>query len=150
IENCPGWAFNEPLKERERLHAVSEETARRTFDIMTKFLIPHAIRQYERLDTKSKRQEVEDARRLAGYILSKGLAEITSRVLHDASKDFRDEKRAAKMLAILTAAAWIRDGKINPRVHEVYAERAAYECRVRAERRARLERSRETLQRICG
>lgn len=30
IENCPGWAFNECLEERERLKVVSEETARRT------------------------------------------------------------------------------------------------------------------------
>jgi hypothetical protein len=40
IENCPGWGFNEGLEERERLKAVSEQTARRTFDIMTRFLIP--------------------------------------------------------------------------------------------------------------
>ena len=49
IENCPGWAFNEGLEKRERLKVVGEETARRTFEIMTRFLIPHAIRQYERL-----------------------------------------------------------------------------------------------------
>jgi hypothetical protein len=151
IENCPGWAFNEGLEERERLKVVSEETARRTFDIMTKFLIPHAIRQYERLDTKRKSQEVDDARSFAGYILSKGLTEITNRVLHDAnSKDFRNKDRAAKMLAILTAAAWIEDGKVNPRVHEVYVERAAYERMIRADRKAKLERGRQTFRRIYG
>ena len=56
IENCPGWGFNEGLEERERLKVVGVETARRTFDLMTKFLIPHAIRQYERLDSKRKSQ----------------------------------------------------------------------------------------------
>jgi len=150
IENCPGWGFNEGLEERERLKAVSEETARRTFEIMTKFLIPHAIRQYERLDSKRKSQEVDDARRFAGYILSHGLTEVSNRVLHDASKDFRKADRSAKLLAFLTAAAWLRDGKINPRVHEVYAERAACERRTRAERRAKLDQGRETIQRIYG
>jgi hypothetical protein len=151
IENCPGWAFIEGLEERERLKVVSEGTARRTFDIMTKFLIPHAIRQYERLDTKGKCQEVGDARSFAGYILSKGLTEITNRVLHDAnSKDFRNKDRAAKMLAILTAAGWIKEGKVNPRVHEVYVERAVHERKIRAERKAKLERGRQTFQRIYG
>lgn len=103
---------------------------------MTKFLIPHAIRQYERLDKKSKRQEIEDARRFAGYILSHGLTEVTNRVLHDASKDFRDKNRAAKMMAFLTAAAWINGTAVNPRVHEIYAERAAHERKTRAEQKA--------------
>jgi len=71
-------------------------------------------------------------------------------VLHDASKDFRKPDRAAKLIAFLTAAAWLRDGKVNPRVHEVYAERAAYERKSRAERRAKLDRGSETIQRIYG
>jgi hypothetical protein len=150
IESCPGWAFNEDLEERERFKTVSEETARRTFDLLTKFLIPHAIRQYERLDKKGKRQEVEDARRFAGYILSHGLTEVTSRMVHDASKDFRDKNRAAKMLAFLTAAAWMSGTEVNPRVHKIYAERAAHERKTRAEQKAKLERGRETIQRIYG
>jgi hypothetical protein len=150
IENCPGWAFIEGLEQRERLKVVSEQTARRTFDIMTKFLIPHAIRQYERLDKNRGRQEVEDSRRLAGYILSHGLTQVTNRMLHDASKDFRDKDRATKMMAFLTAAAWISGIEVNPRVHEIYTERAAHEREWRAERKAKLERGRETLQRIYG
>jgi len=150
IENCPGWAFLDGLEERERLKVVGKETARRTFDIMTKFLIPHAIRQYERLDKKGGCQEVEDGRRFAGYILSHGLIQVTNRVLHDASKDFRDKDRAAKMMAFLTAAAWINATEVNPRVHEIYTERAAQERKWRAERKAKLERGRETLQRIYG
>jgi hypothetical protein len=150
IENCPGWGFNEGLEERERLKAVSEETARRTFNIITKFLIPHAIRQYERLDKKHKSPEVDDGRRFGGYILSHGLTEVSNRVLHDASKDFRKPDRAAKLIAFLTAAAWLRDGKVNPRVHEVYAERAAHERKTRADRRAKLDRGRETLRSIYG
>jgi len=150
IENCPGWAFNEGLEQRERLKVVGEETARHTFEIMTKYLIPHAIRQYERLDAKAKPHEVEDARRFAGYILSHGLTQVTNRVLHDASKDFRDKYRAAKMMAFLTAAAWISGTEVNPRVHEIYIERAAHERKWRAERKAKLERGRETLQRIYG
>jgi hypothetical protein len=150
IENCPGWGFNEGLEERERLKAVSEKTARRTFDIMTKFLIPHAIRQYERLDSKRKSQEVDDARRFAGYILSHGLTQVTNRVLHDASKDFRDKNRAAKMMAVLTAAALISGDEVNPRVHEIYVERAAHERKTRAERKAKLERGRETIRQIYG
>ena len=54
------------------------------------------------------------------------------------------------VLALLTAAAWLRDGKVNPRVHEVYAERAAHERKTRAERRAKLDRGRETILRIYG
>jgi hypothetical protein len=150
IENCPGWAFNEGLEERERLKVVGEETARRTFDIMTRFLIPHAIRQYERLDTKAKRQDVEDARRFAGYILSHGRTQVTNRVLHDASKDFRDKNRAAKMMAVLTAAAWVSGDEVNPRVHEIYVERAAHERKIRAERKAKLELGRETIRQIYG
>jgi hypothetical protein len=150
IENCPGWAFNEGLEERERLKVVSEETARRTFDIMTKFLIPHAIRQYERMDTKAKRQEVEDGKSFGGYILSKGLTQITNRVLHDANKDFRKKDRATKMIELLTAARWIRDAEVNPRVHEIYAERAAYERKIRAERKAKIEQGRDMIQKVYG
>ena len=150
IEHCPGWVFNEGLEERERLKVVSEETARRTFDIMTKFLIPNAVRQYERLDKKGKRQEVEDGRRFAGYILSHGLTQVTNRVLHDASKDFRDKDRAGKMIAYLTAGAWIKGNDVNPRVHEIYIERAAHERKTRAEQRAKLEKGRETIQRVYG
>ena len=149
IENCPGWVLNEGLEERERLKVVSEETARRTFDIMTKFLIPNAVRQYERLDKKGKRQEVEDGRRFAGYILSHGLTQVTNRVLHDASKDFRDKDRAGKMM-VLTAAAWISGTEVNSRVHEIYVERAAAERKTRAERMAKLERGHETIRQIYG
>ena len=149
IENCPGWVLNEGLEERERLKVVSEETARRTFDIMTKFLIPNAVRQYERLDKKGKRQEVEDGRRFAGYILSHGLTQVTNRVLHDASKDCRDKDRAGKMM-VLTAAAWISGTEVNSRVHEIYVERAAAERKTRAERMAKLERGHETIRQIYG
>lgn len=75
---------------------------------------------------------------------------MTNRVLHDASKDFRDKNRAAKMMAVLTAAAWISGDEVNPRVHEIYVERAAHERKTRAERKVKLERGRETIRQVFG
>jgi hypothetical protein len=150
IETSPTLDFINGLTEPAAVATVSEETARRTYDIMTKFLIPHAIRQYERLDTKGKCQSVEDARSFGGYILSKGLTQVNKRVLHDASKELRKKDRAGKVIEFLTAAGWIRDGEVNPRVHEIYAERAAYERKTRAERHARIQRGRNTIQKVYG
>jgi hypothetical protein len=150
IETSPTLDFINGLTEPEAVAVVSEETAGRTYDIMTKFLIPHAIRQYERLDIKGKCQAVEDSRSFGGYILSKGLTKVTNRVLHDASKEFRKKDRATKMIEFLTAAAWIRDSEVNPRVHEIYAERAAYERKTRAERHDKIQRGRDTIQKVYG
>jgi hypothetical protein len=151
IENCPGWAFNEDREERQRLAVVSEETARRAYDLMTKFIVPHGSRQYERLDKKTaEAQHVKDARWFAGHILAKGLTEVTKRTFHDASKDFRAGDRADKCTESLTASGWLRSGKVNPRVHEIYAERAANERTTRAKRQAAIQKGRETINKVWG
>ena len=80
---------------------------------MVSFLIPHALRQYERIYKSGGDQLSEDTRWLAGHILARSLDKVNQRVCHDGSRNFKkDPKRAERAIQGLQEANWLsHDGK---------------------------------------
>lgn len=124
--------------------------------LMRGFLLPHALAYYT--DILGASSELEHARWIASYALSRGMSEIQNRDLMQAYKQWRgmDDWRRQRVMQLLedmgwcspistegssrrTAHAWA----INPVVHELFAERAAEE----AERRGRLREEIAAMQR---
>jgi hypothetical protein len=132
-------AFYQP----ERIAIVSSETARRAYNLMVSFLIPHALRQYERIYKSGGDQLSEDTRWLAGHILARSLGKVNLRVCHDGSRTFKkDPKRAERAIQGLQEANWLRhDGSVNPRVHKLFVERAEHERQIRDEKMARIKKA---------
>jgi hypothetical protein len=122
---------------------IEESTARRAYDLMVTFLIPHAVRQYARISANGGDEGNEDARWLAGHILARSVEKVNVRVCQNAHRGFKkDQKRATKAIGILIEAKWIgTDGTVNPLVHEMFAERAAAERQTRDARIDRIRRS---------
>jgi hypothetical protein len=137
-----------PLDE-EGFNLIEENTAQRAYDLMVKFLIPHAVRQYARISANGGDERNEDARWLAGHILARSVEKVNVRVCQNAHRGFKkDQKRATKAIGILIEAKWIgTDGTVNPLVHEMFAERAAAERQTRDARIDRIRRSEAVVKR---
>jgi hypothetical protein len=145
IETCPTVWFSDG----KEMNVVAEETAHQTFELMTKFLIPHAIRQYAKLDM-SWDQAAKDGMSFADFILAHNLTEVNKRVIMRASKRFSQSGRADKIARYLEDAFWINKGQVNPRVHEIFAQRAEYERKARKEAQERIIKGRETISEVYG
>jgi hypothetical protein len=132
-----------PIYQSERIAIVSGETARRAYNLMVDFLIPNALRQYERIYKSGGDQLCEDTRWLAGHILARSLDKVNQRVCHDGSRNFKkDPKRAERAIQGLQEANWLsHDGSVNPCVHELFVERAEHERQVRDEKMARIKKA---------
>lgn len=129
--------------DEEKCYLVSEDTAMQTYNIALKYLIPHAFRQYERLFSTAKDQKDQDVRWLAGHIIARNIDKVTIRLCHDAHRVFKKEPdRAEKAIKILIDANWL-DHKncVNPRVHEMFAERGKQERHDRDTKIARIEKA---------
>ena len=126
---------------------ISEETAQRVSDLMTRVLLPNAISFYEGLDPSE-----EQARHIAGLILARGWARFT--VKRDLSQNMRAFRKLKpweqdEALDRLETFGWIHPepGKapnergrpkayiVNPSVHERFAEQAEAERQRRTEER---------------
>jgi hypothetical protein len=117
---------------------ISEATARAVDGFMREFLFPHALFFYmEILDSHSR---TENLRWIAGYILSKNLDVLTTRDLQRHFKRWGNlpEWDRRELLNTLTEAGWLEpvtdsrseltriptQHQVNPKVHELYKERA--------------------------
>jgi hypothetical protein len=129
-------------------YTVTGDTARQAYDLMVKYLIPHGVRQYDRIFEADD----NDVRWLAGYIVAKQAQTVTARVCHDASRVFkREPKRAKAAIQVLMDANWLdQDHNVNPRVHELFAERAEHERRTRADLERRITKARTLKKKAFG
>ncbi|WP_162244719.1 DUF3987 domain-containing protein [Aureimonas sp. Leaf454] len=122
---------------------VEEDTARRVAAFLHDFLRPHAIAFYTGILGLSDNPDALLA--TAGYILSRGLETVTARDVCRGDRIMRLGKTQAAERALeqLDALGWVvpiptlrRDStayNVVPRVHTLFAERAAEEERRRSE-----------------
>lgn len=135
-------AFNEPAVKTR----ISERTAIQVRDLLTKFLLPEAVRIYT--EVVASEDNTAHARWVADHILAHGKETISVYEIGRAYKTLKGDhiaiKRAMESLELL---AWVKPagkrasvgdfGKmkwaINPRCHQIFAARAEAERKRRAE-----------------
>lgn len=128
---------------------VSLETARRARRYLTEFIYPHALAFYRGVLGSSPIEE--DARWIAGYILTYEMALIANRDIQQAyTRLKKPEKRGALIAAMqyLHENEWIRPVRgqpptswtVNPVVHVRFAERARAERERRGLLREKIQR----------
>lgn len=120
---------------------VNIATAKRVTDLMKNYLFPQALRFYR--DTLSESDEVYRAAKLASaMILAEQMPSITNRQLHHGVNAWRNmpDFKKQSVISLLTEAGWLIAAEkeksswaVNPRVHALYAQRAAVEKARRAE-----------------
>lgn len=115
---------------------ISEDTAKRVERFLEDYIMRHSMSFYTSTIGVSEDQDViED---VAGYILTHKVATLTMRTFQRGSTRMRrlTRQQVAPICHQLEALGWLDNfdergtkltGKINPRVHDVYAERAASE-----------------------
>jgi hypothetical protein len=125
---------------------VSEDTARRASEFLHRFLFRHAVAFYSDVLGLSDRHDAVLA--TAGFILSKGLKEITARDVMRGDRIMRNLKPAdvEAVLDTLDGYGWLepqlsfrRDARrwaVRPEVHSMFERKAAAEKARRAEVRA--------------
>lgn len=127
---------------------VAEHTAHQVDQLMRRFLLPHALAYYS--DILGANTELEHARWIGGYALSRGVTTLTNRDLMQSYKAWRgmDDWKRQRVMQVLEDMGWLvpmadedRQSKrgasvwiVNPRCHRVFAEKAIFE----AERREKL------------
>lgn len=132
---------------------VQVDTAERVERLMRRFLLPHALAYYT--DILGANSDLDHARWVAGYVLSRGLEVISNRDLVQAYKQWRgmDDWRRARVMQVLEDMAWLipvsEEGRqtrrgatswtINPQVHDLFASRAEEEASRRARVRAEVQ-----------
>lgn len=112
-------------------------TAQRVERLMLEYLLPNALRCYR--EFYGRDEHAEHACWVADYILSHGLSVITRREVYRAYSALRDNEQALyRAMFHLEVAGWIvpvnaekgtRTTRwwVDPRVHQLFAERAAKE-----------------------
>jgi hypothetical protein len=131
---------------------ASGVTARQVDSLMRRFLLPHALAYYT--DVLGASSDLEHARWVAGHVLSKGLKLVTNRDLTQSYKQWRglNDWRRTRVLQMLEDMGWLvamaeegRPGRrgvthwmVHPRVHELYADKAATEVKKRDRIRAEI------------
>lgn len=140
---------------------VSEETARRAFRLLTEFFLPEAARVYN--EVMQGDTQTQHARWIAGHILAQGLERVSVFEIRRAFSALSDDVRAIETATqVLELGAWITpDGKraarhdfakmkfrVNPRVHEMFAERADRERIEREAAKERIAKGAEAVRRL--
>lgn len=123
---------------------ISEATARRVGAFLHGFLLPHAMAFYTTVLGFSNNHDSIAA--VAGYILSRGLTEVTNRDLKRGDRAMRrlSPEDALAVFEQLEAFGWLdrtpsrlrgapTHWRVNPVVHEKFADRAKTEAARRAE-----------------
>src|SRR5262249_7963438 len=123
-------------------HAIPGETAAKVARFMLDYLLPNAARFYLEI---LGRNQLEHARWIAGYILSRHLERITAYEVGRVYNELRGNLPAIdNAMMTLMVAGWVKpidkaNGKpptkwnVDPRVHVTFAERAAAEKKRREE-----------------
>ncbi|MDT3679862.1 MAG: DUF3987 domain-containing protein [Burkholderiaceae bacterium] len=130
---------------------VSADTARRGAQFFHSVLVPATVAFYSAVVGAGT--GLQDAREAAGYILAHRREKIAARDLYRAQRAFRDDdgrRRLVEALAQLELAGWVTpvprpygrppsEWIVNPRVHVVFAARAAQERERREQARSAIE-----------
>jgi Protein of unknown function (DUF3987) len=151
-ECAPYWygidpRYGEPAE--ERLRTVRAETAKQAYLLMTKWLLPHAVRVYEDFFRPESHHECQDVRWAAGHILAHGLKFFSDREFQQkAPKPLRqDKKRREHVVQLLAEANWLlgQSGKrwiVNERVHIEFSKQAELERQQRERHKQQFTSSR--------
>lgn len=129
---------------------ISKATAQRVARFMVDYLFEHLRAFHE--DLLGDSAMAEHARWIAGYVLSRGLHEVTLRDIYRASKRFAklEDKDRQAVMKMLEFCGWTRGVKgsnpgaptqlfeVNPRVHVAFAEHANTESESRLSAREML------------
>ena len=133
--------------ERPWADDISEDVALRVEAFLHKFLLPHAVSFYADM-VRGGKDRIAD---IAEHILAHRLTEVTARDVgrcvrstkNLSSKDVRDDLETLEALGWLTREQGARvdsvTWKVNPRCHELFAEKAAAEKARRGEAYAQLK-----------
>lgn len=129
---------------------IGAETARRAERFLLEYQWPQQRYFYTEVlgSTSSARDE---ARQIAGYVLSRELSALTDRQAQQAFRRMAEDERAAGMQA-LVEAGWLRPAgtgrrgqpnqwAVNPQVHELFAARAFAEAKRRADAQASIAKA---------
>lgn len=127
---------------------VSGEVAEMASAALIEYHLPAAREFYGKIGYADHGQEA--ARDLCGYILSKGLNEVTTSGIVSSVRALRgDTPGARKVMDLLQTYNWVRPAKftknratqweVNPAVHKMYAKQAAAEKVRRDAARAKIE-----------
>ena len=126
---------------------ITDETAQRAALLLIEHCIPMAIHIYSQLGSGfSANSEVAD---IAGFILSKELAEITTEKLMQSVRSVKNKAAMARnAMEELEAYGWVRVIKevrrkatrweVNPHVHKKFKKQAEVERQQRAERQDKM------------
>lgn len=129
---------------------IGTETARRAERFLLNYQWPQQRYFYtEVLGSSSSARD--EARQIAGYILSRKLSAITDRQAQQAFRRMAEDERFAGMEA-LVEANWLRPAgtgrrgqpnqwSVNPQVHELFAARAPAEAKRRADAQASIAKA---------
>lgn len=139
------------------LDRVDLDTARRTRDLLVRWLLPHAAALYR--EVIGAGGGAKHAEWIAGFILAHRKDTVSARDLMRAYRDLGDDEDAARRaMRPLEGAGWAipeerSNGKppkawaINPRVHAIFGERAQAE---KARREGERQKLREIRERIAS
>jgi hypothetical protein len=115
---------------------ISADTAARVARFMAEYMLPHAARFYSEI---LGQEHLTHARWIAGYVLAHGAGKLTGHSIGRAYRELRGNHAAIRdAMDILCAAGWTRPvdtdrgrpaakWEVDPRVHELFAPRAAAE-----------------------
>lgn len=146
------WHCVECAEHGDLPEVVTEDTARRVATFMRQFTRQHLIDFHQ--GTLDQSDERERLLAVAGYILVKKLTKVANRQVQAAVRSMRGltTREITPVLEQLEAFGWLFRGaslragsppqwKVNPAVHELYAERGERECRRREEIVVRIAKS---------
>jgi hypothetical protein len=140
---CVVWHCIENVEAGSASTVISEQTARRVGSFLHGFLLPHAYAFYNGVLGLSN--DHDNVMAVAGYILSHGLTKITNRDLKRGDRTMRrlGPEQALAVFEQLEAFGWLdrvsserrapSHWRVNPAVHQKFAERAKSETERRAE-----------------
>ena len=133
----------EAISENRMPHTyISGETAKRVARLMIAFLLPNAARFYNEILPTNR--NIGHARWIAGFILAKGIINVSERVLYRSNRELRNfPDLLQEAMKILWAAGWVDATKykkdhrpshwrVNEQCHSLYANRANEEKQRRA------------------
>ena len=135
---CVLWHCIEHSEEDRLPPEVTEATARRVGDFLHEFILPHAIAFYSGILNLADDHDRLAA--VAGYILARKLEVVTNRDIQRGDRTMRklSKRDTEAVFEQLEALGWLSSGdrrgqwKVNPLVHQRFAERGRQEADRRA------------------
>ena len=144
-------------KDQEPAEIISDEILQRAALLLIEHCIPMATHIYSRLGSGMiANPEVAD---IAGFILSKGLGEITTKILIQSVRSVKNKAALARTaMEELESYGWVKVTKefrrratrwsVNPQVHKKFKDQADKERQQRAERQDKMLKAIKTFKEV--